>query len=358
MALPNFNYATPYGVFPPSVETGAMDFLNALSRAIPSYVVAQNLGKLSPFVRKLLQDADVKAISFPFISAPVAGTPVQHSQYVTYDGSFSLPSGPDINLTDMATFYANMLLDTLFVTDVEAKAFDAGNPYMLYNSLKARASLIWIGLMDTFATNLTDTRVSGGVEDTDKFYGLKDVVDTISINPNFGNIDRTTKTYWRAKVYNVTSLWTDSVPAYVYLMRALAKYQNECSTMGMPTCGFTSYGVWQKLAESFTSIERYIVGDIAKLEETRGYEVVGIVVNGIPIFPDPYITGTDLYLLNFDHLKFTFVSGYVSSMTQWFNMFIVGKLAYLSLIIIGGQLWSDAPVSCAKLTNMPAVSNV
>jgi len=357
MTAPSFNYATPYGIYPPSVEVGAQDMLNSLSRAIPNYVVAQNLGKLSPFMRKLLTIADVKAMSFPFISQPVAGTSVDHAQYVTYDGAFNVPTSLDINLTQMATFYANMILDTLYVTDIEAKAFEAGNPYMLYNNLKTRASLVWIGLMNTLTTNLTGTRVSGS-EDTNKFYGLKDVVDDGTTNANFGNISRSTYTWWNSKIYNVTSLWTDSPSAFVYVMRSLAKYQNECSTMGMPTCAFTSHGVWQKIAESFTNIERYIVADTGKLEETREYQVTGIVVQGIPIFPDPYISGTDVFYLNFDHVKFDFIDGYASVVTPWYNMTIVGKLAYLALIIIGGQLWSDAPVSCLKLTNMPAVSNI
>jgi len=357
MTTPSFNYATPYGIYPPSVEVGANDMLNALSRAIPNYVVSQNLGKLSPLMRKLLTISEVKAMSFPFISQPVAGTSVSHAQYVTYDGVFNVPTSLDVDLTKMPTFYANMILDTLYVTDIEAKAFEAGNPYMLFNNLKTRASLVWIGLMDTLTTNLTGTRVSGS-EDTNKFYGLKDIVDDGTTNANFGNLARGTYSWWNSKVYNATSLWADSPSAYVYVMRALAKYQDECSTMGMPTCAFTSYGVWQKIAESFTNIERYIVSDTGKLEDTRQYEVTGLIVQGIPIFPDPYLTGTDIYFLNFDHLRFDFVDGYVSVVTPWYNMTIVGKLAYLALIVIGGQLWSDAPIASFKLTNMPAVSNV
>jgi len=359
MTVPSFNYGTPTGIYPPSVETGANDMLNALSRAIPNYVVAQNLGKLSPLMRKLLTNAQVKPMSFPFISQPVAGMPVSHSQYVTYDGSFNVPTSLDVDLTKMPTFYANMILDTLYVTDIEAKAFEAGNPYMLFNNLKTRASLVWIGLMDALTSNLTGTRVSGGTEDTNKFYGLQDIVDDGTTNANFGNLNRSTYSWWNAKVYNATALWTDSPAAYVYVMRALGKYQNECSTMGMPTCAFTSYGVWQKLAESFSNIERYIVADTAKLEDTRQYEVTGLIIQGIPIFPEPYFTGsTTIYFVNFDHAWFDFVEGYVSSVTPWYNMTIVGKLAYLALILIGGQFWSDAPVAHFKLTNMPTVSNV
>jgi len=358
MTAPFMNYGIPTGIYPPSVETGANDLLNSLSRAIPSYVVGQNLGKLSPLMRKLLANAEIKPMSFPFISQPVAGSPVSHAQYVTYDGSFSMPASLDIDLTKMPTFYANMILDTLYVTDIEAKAFEAGNPYMLFNNLKTRASLVWIGLMDTLTSNITGTRVSGGSEDTDKFYGIQDIIDDGTTNPNFGNLSRSTYTWWNAKVYHATSLWNDSPSAYVYVMRALAKYQNECSTMGMPDCAFTSYAVWQKLAESFTTIERYVVADTAKLEDTRQYEVTGVVVQGVPIFPDPYITGTTIYFVNFSHVRIDFVDGYVSTVTPWYNMTIVGRLAYLALILIGGQLWSDAPIANFKLTNMPTVSNV
>lgn len=354
----NFNYGTPYGVYP-STDVTAKDFLNSLSRDIPNYVVAQNIGKLSPFVRWLLSEATVKPISFPFVSQPVTGIMDDATQIVTNDMSFTVPTSERTDLTEMATFYASLALTKLYVTDFEAKAFESGNPNVLLDAIRTRISSRFLAFMHNLSTWLTQTRVSGGTEDTNKFYGIKDVIDNGTTNPNFGNISRSTNTWWNAYVWDAQSLWTDNPAAYVYVMRALSKYQHSASAMGMPTAGFCGYHVWQKLAESFVAIEKYIVGDVADIGERREYAVKGILIQGIPIFPDPYFADSNaIYFVNFDHLNFKFMSGYDVTVSDWQNLMVTGKLAYLSVLTFGGQLISDAPVSNFVLTNMPVVSNI
>lgn len=353
----DFNYSTPYGVYPSTNQT-AKDFLNALSRDIPNYVVAQNIGKLSPFVRWLLSEATTKPISFPFVSQPVTGATDDSTQLVTNDMSFVVPTSENTNLTEMATFYSNLALTHLFVTDFEAKAFESGNPNVLFDAIKVRASIRFLGFMNSICSWLTGTRVSGS-ENTNQFYGIKDVIDNGSTNPNFGNISRSTNAWWNSYSWNAQSLWTDNPVAYVYVMRALSKYQHSASTMGMPTAGFCGYHVWQQLVESFTAIERYVIGDPANIGDRREYAVTGIMIQGVPIFPDPYFNNDNaIYFVNFNHVYFKFMSGYDVVTTDWKDLSLVGKLAYFSLMLFGGQLISDAPISCFALTNMPVVSNI
>jgi hypothetical protein len=352
-----FNYATPYGMYPPTDATGAKDYLNSLSRAIPPYVVAQNLGKLSPLTRRILANAEVKPISFPFISQPAAKKTINNVQKVNYQGNFNVPSSIDTDLADMATLYSNLALSTLLVTDFEVKAYEQGNPNVLYDTVKLRANETWIGLIDQIATWLLGSRISQ-TEDTTQFYGLRDIIDNGTHCPDYANINRTTNTYWNSYIWNATSVFGNNLNAYVYVMRALSKYQNVASTMGMPDVGFTSPAVFQALAESFTNIERYIVADPAKLEETRQYEVTGIAINGVPIFPDPYITTNEIYFINWSHLRFVFCDGYAVVSSDWKDLSITGKLAYFSFIMFGGQLFCDAPVSCFRLQNMPTATGV
>ncbi|HOA84258.1 MAG TPA: hypothetical protein PKN66_09915, partial [Thermodesulfovibrio thiophilus] len=141
----NFNYGTPYGIYAPDVSKGAKDYLNSLSRAIPPYVVAQNLGKLSPLTRRILANSEVKPISFPFISQPVAKKTINNVQLVDYNGSFNVPSAIDTDLADMATVYSNLALSTLLVSDFEVKAYEQGNTNVLYDTVKLRANETWLG---------------------------------------------------------------------------------------------------------------------------------------------------------------------------------------------------------------------
>lgn len=356
MPISGFNYGTPYGTYPPTDAAGAKDYLNSLSRAIPAYVVAQNLGKLSPLTRRILSHAEVKSISFPFISQPVAKKTINNVQKVDYNMTFNVPAALDTDLAEMATVYANLALSTLFVTDFEVKAFEQGNPNMLYDTVKLRASETWIGLVDQVATWLLGTRVSGGSEDTTQFYGLKDIVDDGTNLDAYANISRSSNAWWQSYFYDANTLWGAGLKTYQYVMRALTKYMKAASTMGMPDVGFCSPAVWQTLAESFTAIEQYIVADTKGLEETREYQVTGIAVQGVPIFPDPYIAdASGIYFINWSHLKFVFCDGYAVTASEWKDLDVVGKLAYFSYLLFGGQLFSDAPIAHFRLYNIPNV---
>ena len=358
----NFNYGTPYGIYAPDVSKGAKDYLNSLSRAIPPYVVAQNLGKLSPLTRRILANSEVKPISFPFISQPVAKKTINNVQLVDYNGSFNVPSAIDTDLADMATVYSNLALSTLLVSDFEVKAYEQGNTNVLYDTVKLRANETWLGLVDQIAQWLLGARTTSlGAEDTTRFYGINDIIDDGTLRSNYANIDRTTNTYWNSYIWNAATdlgYVSGTTPAYVVVMRALSKYQGVASTMGMPDAGFTSPGVFQALVESFTNIERYIVADPAKLDETRQYEVTGVAVSGVPIFPDPYITGDEIYFINWSHLKFVFCDGYAVVSSGWKDLSMTGKLAYFSFLMFGGQLLSDAPVSHFRITGMPTIESV
>jgi len=360
--MPNFNYGSIYGFYSPTDQTGAKDYLNSLSRAIPPYVVAQNLGKLSPLTRRLLEHSEVKSISFPFISQPVAKKEINNVQKVDYNASFNVPSAVDVDLADMATFYFNLALSTFIATDFEVKAYEQGNPNVLYDAVKVRASETWIGLMSQIATWLTGTRVSGGTEDTTQIYGIKDAIDNGTVNSNYGNIDRSANTYWNSYIWDAQTLFGTGLANFIYVMRALSKYQKLASTMGLPDVGFTSPAGFQALAESFTNIERYIVADPAKLDETRQYEVTGIAINGIPIFPDPYIaddtSSTEIFFINWSHLRLVFSDGYAVTASDWKDLSITGKLAYFSYLLFGAQLFCDAPIAHFRLQNMPIATGV
>ena len=354
--MASFNYGNVYGMY-----ADAKDYLNSLSRGIPNYVVAQNIGKLSPFMRKLLANATVKDISYPFVSQPVVSAALDNTQKVGANMQFTISSAIQNDNIDMATFYANLAIATIVVTDFEVKAYESGNPDMLFNAVAVRASQVYVGMMEKLRTWFTGSRVTPGnppTEDTDRFYGLKDAVDNGTTNANYGNINRTTNTWWNSYIWNAQTLFGTGLEAYKYVMYALSKFQNNVSSMGMPDIGFTSYGVWAALATSLTSMERIVVGDVVKFEDTRQYEVTGLALNGVPIFPDPSIDDNAIYFLNMDHFGLKLANGYALSASDWKPLDITGKLAYLSYLLFGGQLISDAPISCFALTNMPAINNI
>jgi hypothetical protein len=122
-----------------------------------------------------------------------------------------------------------------------------------------------------------------------------------------------------------------------------------------------------KIAESFMSFERYMVGDVRNIADIREYNIRGIDIGGIAIFPDPYLqpytvtVGTstqtvgDIYFINFDHIFFTGASPIEYYMNEWWSEVVNGKLAFSSLCLLTGQFYTDRPRAHFIIKGVPSM---
>lgn len=333
-------------------------FLNSTRRQFITYAVAQTVDRISPVAKVLLDRADSKPFQPAWIIQPVIPDATQYPapQYLTGDQFDIVNYTPNIV---NAQYEASLMAQTVRVSLTEMAVMESPNAVIDQVAIKvADASL---SVMREISTRLATHDESATVNE--KFQGMQDIVDNGAFCNNLGNIDRTANTWWNSFVFNADDYGAGTIPEYQVVQRVIADYLRLTKgAYGMPHVGFAPFGVWQKLAESFQAIEQYVVGNISDVAETREYETKGIIVNGIPIFPvaelpldDPLAKKGRIYFLNLDHIKFTFAEPFNFWLSEWKDEYINGRLSFMAVLLVGGNLWTDLPRAHFYITNMPSV---
>jgi len=330
-------------------------FLDTTRRNFIAYAVAQNLPKISPMVRLILERADQRPFQAAFIVQPVYPDLSSPSpQYLDTSGNFTIN---DFNAATInAIFEPAVMGNTIRLNEFEIAQADS--PNKVVNELAIKVSDIGL---QTFA-KLTNDLIRSRTSDKE-FYGILDV---IGISGVFGELDRTTYTWWVGTQYSYATDLGNASNIYQGIERGVNKYmKNIGSVFGLPSCGFTDYATFQRIIESFTPIERYNVGHVADITEVREHTVKGVIVGGVPVFPDPYLSPYDagggdyvgdIIYLNLNNIHFSFASPFSFYTTEWQPEYINAKLSWLSVFLIGGQLWSERPKAHLVIKGVPSMN--
>lgn len=346
--MPTYDYKTFTNIYP-SDTNAQLTVANTLLRDIVPYVVVQNVKRFAPLARWILSKTDVKPMSAPFIAQPVK--PAKASTNIgtlTYDGTLSAPAIEDETIYH-AIDYPVVVYVGISFSDPQVKLWTS--PFVIVDQLSLQVSEKYRLFIDYICNKVTGSR-SG----TNDFNGIDDIV---SDSGTFMNLDRTTYTWWAAPVLNVQSVFgaygttIDSAWKYITLAR---RYYEKNFQEPAPNLMFTSLGVFERIRFDLTQFERFIIQDTAKITDIRHYEVSGIVIDGIFIFPDRNIEEGTAYMLRDEHIYFTLVEGYDLAIIPFFSRLPADKFQWTSYMLFGGQLWSDRPCAFMKLTNLPYVS--
>jgi len=217
-----------------------------------------------------------------------------------------------------------------------------------------------------FVALQTDLMGSRGTNDQ-KFYGIKDVIDNGVNQTVFGGLDRSQYPWWNSPVFNYQDLIGNDtgLPIYAVINRGINKYWDEYGNIyGLPRVAFTDTMTFTKIAESFMAFERYMVGDVRNIADIREYNIRGIDIGGVAIFPDPYLQSYtnqagqkvgDIYFINFDHIFFTGASPIEYYMHEWWSEVVNGRLAFSSLCLITGQFYTDRPRAHFVIKGVPSL---
>lgn len=332
--------------------------LNVTRRQFITYAVAQTVDRISPIAKVLLDRADSKPFQPAWIIQPVLPDATQYPapQYLT-SNQFTIQNyAPNIV---NAHFEPALLAQTARIGIYEWSS--ANSPNAVIDNVALKVADASLSVVRELSLRLATHDGSATVNNM--FQGMQDAVDNGTLCANFGDIDRATNTWWNSYVFDANSYGAGTIPEYRVVQRVIADYLRLTKgAYGMPHIGFAPFGVWQKLAESFQAMEQYVVGNISDVAETREYETKGIIVNGIPIFPVAELPLDDIqnkkgriYFLNLDHIKFTFAEPFNFWLSDWQNEYINGRLTFMSVLLVGGNLWSDLPRSHFYITNMPAI---
>jgi hypothetical protein len=321
------------GILPASGSTQFTELTYVTRRAfIPKLVV--QLYNSTPLMAALIANSQSASGGVSSVTVPVQGSQFVNAQWSDYSGSFAQPSvqqgayNAEFNLKLMIApvpflgMEGAVQQDAAVIPLIEARMNDATNV-----------------MMDAMATSLYNN-----TSNTQQFTGLPAAV---SDSGTYGNIDRSTYTWWKSKTYAAGSVNPTRQNILQYISGTV-KNGAEVPTFGV--CGF---GTWTLLAQDYVGQEQYVLTPGSGFDGDANGPQSGfraLMVAGVPIYPDPYCPEGTVYFLNSNYLSLyiheqgSFVfTGFESTLPNW-------QIGYVGAVLMIAELVNTKPKSMTKVT--------
>lgn len=321
------------GILPASGSTQFTELTYVTRRAfIPKLVV--QLYNSTPLMAALIANSQSASGGVSSVTVPVQGSQFVNAQWSNYSGSFAQPSvqqgayNAEFNLKLMIApvpflgMEGAVQQDAAVIPLIEARMNDATNV-----------------MMDAMATSLYNNTTN-----TQQFTGLPAAV---SDSGTYGNIDRSTYSWWRSKTYAAGSVNPTRQNILQYISGTV-KNGAEVPTFGV--CGF---GTWTLLAQDYVGQEQYVLTPGSGFDGDANGPQSGfraLMVAGVPIYPDPYCPEGTVYFLNSNYLSLyiheqgSFVfTGFESTLPNW-------QIGYVGAVLMIAELVNTKPKSMTKVT--------
>ena len=312
------------GILPASGSTQFTELTYVTRRAfIPKLVV--QLYNSTPLMAALIANSQSASGGVSSVTVPVQG-----SQFVNdYSGSFAQPSvqqgayNAEFNLKLMIApvpflgMEGAVQQDAAVIPLIEARMNDATNV-----------------MMDAMATSLYNNTTN-----TQQFTGLPAAV---SDSGTYGNIDRSTYTWWKSKQYAAGSVNPTRQNVLQYISGTV-KNGAEVPTFGV--CGF---GTWTLLAQDYVGQEQYVLTPGSGFDGDANGPQSGF--RALMVAGDPYCPEGTVYFLNSNYLSLyiheqgSFVfTGFESTLPNW-------QIGYVGAVLMIAELVNTKPKSMTKVT--------
>jgi hypothetical protein len=272
------------------------------------------------------------------VSVPIQTASATTPQWSGFDGSFVSPGYQafanlaefDLKLNICPIPFLGMegivQLNHAVIPRIEAVMDDASNNTML-------------SMMTALYNNYTDTQ---------QFIGLPGAIS--NSNPaagNYGNIDRSTYTWWQSKQYAAGSVNPTRQNVLQYISGTVKNGAE------MPSFGVCGFGTWTLLAQDYVGQEQYVITPGSGFDsDANGPQAAfrALMVAGVPIYPDPYCPEGKLYLINTNYLSLyihdqgSFVfTGFESTLPNW-------QIGYVGAVLMIAELVNTKPKSMTQVT--------
>ena len=299
---------------------------------IPKLVV--QLYNSTPLMAALIANSQQASGGVSSVTVPVQGAQFVNAQWSDYSGSFAQPSVQqgaynaefDLKLMISPVPFLGMegavQQDAAIIPLIEARMNDATNVMM-----DAMATALY--------TNTTNTQ---------QFIGLPAAVAN---SGTYGNIDRTSYTWWKSSQYAAGSVNPTRQNILQYISGTVKNGAE------MPSFGVCGFGTWTLLAQDFVGQEQYVITPGAGFDgDTNGPQAAfrALMVAGVPIYPDPYCPEGTVYFLNTNYLSLyiheqgSFVfTGFESTLPNW-------QIGYVGAVLMIAELVNVKPKSMTKVT--------
>jgi hypothetical protein len=325
------------GILPATGSTQYTELTYVTRRAfIPKLVV--QLYNSTPLLAALIANSQQASGGVSSVTVPVQGAQFVNAQWSDYSGSFAQPSvqqgayNAEFNLKLMITpvpflgMEGAVQQDAAIIPLIEARMNDATNV-----------------MMDAMATSLYQNYTN-----TQQFIGLPGAIDDGTNLQTYGNINRSTYTWWKSKVYNAGNVNPTRQNILQYISGTV---KNGAEVPSFGVCGF---GTWTLLAQDFVGQEQYSITPGSGFDgDNNGPQAAfrALMVAGVPIYADPYCPEGVVYFVNTNYLNLyiheqgSFVfTGFESTLPNW-------QIGYVGAVLMIAELISTKPKSMTRVSS-------
>ena len=326
------------GIVPATGSTQYTELTYVTRRAfIPKLVV--QLYNSTPLMAALIANSQTASGGVSSVTVPVQGAQFVNAQWSDYSGSFNQPS------VQQGAFNAEFDLK-LMIAPVPFLGMEGAvqQDYAVIPLIEARMNDATNSMMDSMATALYNNTTN-----TQQFIGLPGAVDDGTTLATYGNINRTTNTYWKSKLYAAGSVNPTRSNLLQYISGTVK------NSAEVPTFGVCGFGTWTLLAQDYVGQESYVItpGKGVGFDNDADGPQSGfraLMVAGVPIYPDPYCPEGTVYLLNSNYMSlyihemgsFAF-TGFESTLANW-------QVGYVGAVLTIAELVVTKPKAMTKIT--------
>ena len=316
------------GILPATGSTQYSELTYVTRRAfIPKLVV--QLYNSTPLMAALIANSQQASGGVSSVTVPVQGSQFVNAQWSDYSGSFAQPA------VQQGAFNAEFNLK-LMIAPVPFLGMEGAvqQDHAIIPLIEARMNDATNVMMDAMATALYTNSTN-----TQQFIGLPAAV---SSSGTYGNISRSTYTWWQSKSYAAGSVNPTRQNVLQYISGTV---KNGAEVPSFGVCGF---GTWTLLAQDYVGQEQYVITPGSGFDaDGNGPQAAfrALMVAGVPIYPDPYCPEGTLYLLNTNYLslyihdKGSFVfTGFESTLPNW-------QIGYVGAVLMIAELVNTKPKS-------------
>ncbi len=327
------------------LPTGSVltELTNVTRRAFVPKLIVQ-LYKSTPLMMALIENAQIATGGIDEVTVPVQGAQMVNMEWSGYSGTFSQPA-LQTGINQDAAYDLKLAIVPIPFLGMEGLV---QSEHAIVNLAEARMNDAAAVMRDGFAGSLF---ASAGTNTTQMLGALSDCIDDGQITASYGNINRTTSSYWASYSKAMGSV----APTRASVLENISAVTGGASGTGgwahglggaseMPTMGICGFATWTKLAEDFQGQERYQSSGGESVNLSGGTGFTALMVAGVPIYPDPYCPEGTLYLLNTNYLNlymhqaanFAF-TGFESTLPNFQIGYVGALLNILELVNVKGR---------------------
>ena len=330
------------GILPASGSNQYNELTYVTRRAfIPKLVV--QIYNSTPLMAALIANSQTASGGVSSVTVPVQGSQFVNAQWSDYSGSFAQPS------VQQGAYQAEFNLK-LLVSPVPFLGMEGAvqQDYAIIPLIEARMNDATNVMMDSMATALYNNTTN-----QQQFIGLPAAIDDGSGTATYGNINRTTNTWWKSKQYAAGSVNPTRQNVLQYISGTV-KNGAEVPTFGV--CGF---GTWTLLAQDYVGQENYMITPGSGFDgDANGPQAAfrALMVAGVPIYPDPYCPEGTLYFLNTNYMSLYIHEQASFAFTGFESTLPNFQIGYVGAVLMIAELVNTKPKAMTKITGYNSLS--